>query len=154
MQNDAIMIPRPENPAKAFLRRYRALVIRQESLQRAIDAAYDRAYSCTSRLKPVHVQGGGTIYDRIAEDVARISDETEKLLEAREQANAALTEILEAIGAVQDETQKAVLTLRYVEGLEWPDVQEKLGYERTQAYVIHGWALQVVKRWMIDRGMI
>lgn len=138
---------RPDNPAKAFLRRYRALTARQVSLQMAIDAAYERAYSRTARLKAVNVQGGG-VYDRMAEDVAQITDATEQLKAAKAKVDAALSEILRAIDAVPDEMQRTVLTLRYVEGLDWISVQERIHYEPSQMFVIHGRALWAVKRWL------
>ena len=149
MQNDRNMIQRPENPAKTYLRRYRALVVQRDSLQRSINAAYDRAVSCTVRLKPVHVQGSGAVYDRMAEDVARITDETEKLREAKAKVDAALGEILTAINAVPDEMQKTVLMLRYVEGLDWISIAERIGYEERQTFIIHGRALWAVKQWML-----
>ena len=139
---------RPENPAKTYLRRYRALVVQQESLQRSIDAAYDRAYSCTQRLKPIRVQGGGGAYDRMAEDVARIADETEKLREAKAKVDAALADVLTAINAVPDEMQKTVLILRYVEGLDWISISERISYEERQTFVIHGRALWAVRKWL------
>lgn len=142
------LIRKPENPAKTYLRRYRALVIQQESLQRSIDAAYDRAYSCTQRLKPIRVQGGGGAYDRMAEDVARITDETEKLREAKAKVDAALADVLTAINAVQDEMQRTVLLLRYVEGLEWIAISERIHYEERQTFVIHGRALWAVRKWL------
>lgn len=142
------LIHSPGNPAKKYLRRYRALVARQESLQRSIDAAYDRAYSCTARLKPVTVTGGNGAFDRMAEDVAKIADETEQLQEAKSRVDAALAEILRAIEAVPDETQKTVLTLRYVEGLDWISISEKIGYEISNTYIMHGRALWNVRRWM------
>ena len=142
---------RPENPAKIYLRRYRALVIQRDSLQRSIDAAYDRAYSCTQRLKPVHVQGGGGVCDRMAEDVARITDATEQLRDAKAKVDAALGEILTAINAVPDEMQKTVLMLRYVEGLEWHKVAVQINYTEAGVYVLHGRALWNVKKWMEGR---
>jgi DNA-directed RNA polymerase specialized sigma24 family protein len=139
---------RPENPAKTYLKRYRALLIQRDSLQRSIEAAYGRAYSCTQRLRPVRVQGGGSVYDRMAEDVARISDETEQLKAAKERAEAALAEILAAIQAVPDEMQKTVLMLRYVEGLDWISISERIGYEISNTYILHGRALWSVRKWM------
>jgi DNA-directed RNA polymerase specialized sigma24 family protein len=139
---------RPENPAKTYLKRYRALLIQRDSLQRSIEAAYDRAYSCTQRLRPVRVQGGGSVYDRMAEDVARISDETEQLKAAKERAEKALAEIMSAIQAVPDEMQKTVLMLRYVEGLEWHKVAVQINYTEAGVYVLHGRALWNVKKWM------
>ena len=142
------LIPHKENPAKTYLKRYLALAIQRDSLQRSIDAAYDRAYSCTARLKPIHVQGGGNIYDRMAEDVARISDETEQFKAAKERAEEALAEILEAIQAVPDEMQKTVLLLRYVEGLDWASIAQGLHYEQRQTFILHGRALWQVNRYL------
>ena len=142
---------RPENPAKTYLRRYRALVVQRDSLQRSIDAAYDRAYSCTQRIKPVHVQGGGGMNDRMAEDVARITDATEQLRDAKAKVDAALGEILTAINAVPDEMQKTVLMLRYVEGLDWISLADKIGYEISNTYILHGRALWSVRKWMEGR---
>lgn len=147
------LIHKPENPAKTYLRRYRALVARQESIQRSIDAAYDRAYSCTARLKPITVTGGNGAYDRMAEDVAKIADETEQLQEAKARIDAALGEILRAIEAVPDEMQKAVLQMRYVEGLDWISISEKIGYEISNTYILHGRALWYVNRWMEGRKL-
>lgn len=146
--DNGVLIHRPENPAKTYLKRYRALLARQDSIQRAIDAAYDRAYSCTVRLKPITVTGGSGAYDRMAEDVAKIADETEHLREAKKQVSAALAEILAAIEAVPDELQKTVLTLRYVEGLDWISLSEKIGYEISNTYILHGRALWNVNQWL------
>ena len=139
---------RPENPAKTFLKRYRAMMARRESLQRAIDEAYDRATSITAKPKEINVSGGGGAGDRMAEDVVRAIDSTEQLRTVAAQIDRSLAEILAAIEAVQDETQKAVLTMRYIEGAGWADIQERLHYERTQTLVIHGRALWAVKQWM------
>ena len=142
---------RPENPAKTYLKRYRALVVQRDSLQRSIDAAYERAYSCTQRLKPIRVTGGGSVYDRMAEDVARITDATEQLRDAKAKVDAALGEILTAINAVPDEMQKTVLMLRYVEGLDWISLADKIGYEISNTYILHGRALWAVRKWMEER---
>lgn len=137
-----------ENPAKAFLKRYRAMLKRRESLQRAIDEAYDRATSCTQKLKAVHVDGGSAAYDRMAEDVVKATDSTEQLKAVARQIDRELSEILTAINSVPDEMQKTVLTLRYVEGLDWLKIQDNLHFERTQTLVVHGRGLWHVKQWL------
>lgn len=139
---------RPENPAKTYLKRYRALLIQRDSLQRSINAAYERATSCMVRLKPISVRGGAGAYDRMAEDVARISDETAQLEDAKAKTELALSEIMEAIQAVPDEMQRAVLLLRYVEGLDWITLSQRIGYEISNTYILHGRALWNVRRWM------
>lgn len=143
---------RPENPAKTFLKRYRAMMQRRESLQRSINEAYDRATNCTGKLKAIPVSGGGAAYDRMAEDVVKIADSTEQLKAVLMQIDKDLAEILTAIDAVPDERQKTVLTLRYIEGLDWLKIQEKMGYEKTQALVIHGRGLWQVKQYLIKIG--
>lgn len=145
------VIRKPENPAKVFLRRYRAIIARQESLQRAIDAAYEMALSCTQRLRPVHVSGGGGAYDRVADDIAVAIDETETLRKAKDDGDRALAEIMRAIDAVPDELQKTVLIMRYVEGLGWLEIAEKIHYEISNTYIIHGRALWNVRKWMDKR---
>lgn len=146
-----ILVRKAENPAKTYLKRYRALLIQRDSLQRSIDASYARATSCTARLKPIRVQGGGAAYDRMAEDVARISDETEQLKAAKERAENALSQIMAAIQAVPDEMQRTVLLLRYVEGLDWISLADKIGYEISNTYILHGRALWCVRKWMEGR---
>ena len=139
---------KPENPAKTYLKRYRALLAQRDSLQRSIDAAYERATSCTVRLKPISVSGGGGAYDRMAEDVARISDEAAQLKAAKEWTERALSVIMTAIQAVPDEMQRTVLLLRYVEGLDWITLSDRIGYEISNTYILHGRALWSVRRWM------
>lgn len=145
---------KPENPAKTFLKRYRAMMARRDSLQRSIDEAYDRATSCTQKLKAVHVDGGNAAYDRMAEDVVKAADSTEQLRAVIKDIDANLAEILEAIDAVPDEMQKTVLTMRYVEGLDWLNIQERLSYERTQTQKAHGFALWHVRQWMVRTGKL
>lgn len=143
---------RPENPAKAWLKRYRAMLARRQSLERAIAEAYDRATSITAKLKEVNVSGGGGPGDRMAEDVTRAIDSTVQLKYYAAIIDTALGEILEAIEAVQDETQKAVLTMRYIEGAGWTDIQDALHYEKTQIFILHGRALWQVQKWRKERA--
>ena len=146
------LIPHYDNPAKRFLRGYRAMMIRRESLLREIDRRRESATGTTVRLKPIQVQGGSGAYDRMAEDVARIVDAEEALTAEIAEISKRLTEILEAIASVPDEMQKTVLTLRYIEGLDWVQIQERICYERTQTLVLHGKALVHINRWMEKKG--
>ena len=140
-----------DNPAKRFLRGYRALVMRRDSLMREIDRRRESATGTTVRLKAINVQGGGGAYDRMAEDVARIVDAEETLGDALAEIGRRLREILTAIESVPDEMQKTVLTLRYIEGLDWISISERIGYEERQTFVIHGRALVEVNKWLMER---
>lgn len=143
---------KPENPAKAFLKRYRAMMRRRESLQRSIDGALDRATSCTSKPKEVSVCGSPASYDRMADDVVTALDGTEQLRRVIREIDTELNDILTAIDAVPDEMQKTVLTLRYIEGLGWEQIQEQLQIERSWGSKLHGRALWHVKKWLTERG--
>lgn len=136
-----------DNPAKEYLKRYRAALCRADALRMAINEAIERATDVSAKLRQVVVSGSGAS-DRIAEDVARAIDMSAPLYEELKQARRVLDEVMEAIGAVRDEMQKTVLILRYVEGMGWPDIQDKIGYERTQTLVIHGRALWHVNKWL------
>ncbi len=146
MPTDVLIKPR--NPAKDWLSRYRFLIKRRDALQRAIDDARERALACTVRLKPIHGTGGGGSYDRMAEDTALILDAEAQLIQAAAEADKALSEILAAIGSLQSEAQKTVLTMRYIACMDWTDIQAEMHYERTQTYIIHGRALNNIKKYL------
>ena len=138
-----------DNPAKRFLRGYRALLVRRDSLLREIERRRESATGTTVRLKEINVQSGGA-YDRMAEDVARIVDDEESLEDALQEIARKLKEILMAIESVPDEMQKTVLTLRYIEGLDWLPIAERIGYEISNTYIIHGRALVEVNKWLTE----
>lgn len=142
-------IRKPDNPAKAFLRQYRARKIRMESLSREIEKARERALSVTVRPKEVNVQGSHAAFDTMAEAVCKAADASETLYAEYQECNRVLVQIMQAISAVPDEMQKTVLTLRYVEGLDWISISERIGYEERQTFIIHGRALWAVKQWML-----
>lgn len=135
------------NPAKTMLMQYRALSIQLDSIRREVQRKRESLTSITVQLKPDVVKGSG-VSDRMAEAIAQIVDAEAQFAEIIGQITKAQREIMEAIKSVKDETQKAVLMLRYVEGLDWISIQERIGYERTQTLVIHGRALVAVNKWM------
>ena len=85
------------------------------------------------QLRADVVSGSGPS-DRMADTVAKIADMEASISGEADKVSAALDGVLAAIRAVPDQTQRTVLTLRYVEGLDWISVQERVGYERTQVY--------------------
>ena len=138
------------NPAKEFLRRYRAILHRQNSLIRALADLRDSQTNCTVKLKAIQVQGSGYVNDRMAENAAAAIELEDQILEAEAKAAQALAEILKAIDAVPEETQRSILTLRYIEGLDWLRVADRIGYEIANTYILHGKALLAVNKWMDD----
>ena len=143
-----IEIRKPDNPAKAFLRQYRARKIRMESLSREIEKARERALSVTVRPKEVNVMGSHAAFDSMAEAVCKAADASETLYAEWQECNRVLAQIMAAISAVPDEMQKTVLTLRYVEGMDWITIAKKISYSEARTYVIHGRALVKINRWL------
>lgn len=137
-----------KNPAKDFLNRYRHLVRRRESLMREIDMIRARATSTSIRIKDINVKSSSKIHDQMAEDAALLADSTAMLDSLVKEIDTALGEILMAIESVDDEKQKTVLTLRYVEGLSWQHVQTRMAYEHTQVMVLHGRALIKIRDYL------
>ena len=98
-----IEIRKPDNPAKAFLRQYRARKIRMESLSREIEKARERALSVTVRPKEINVQGSHAAFDSMAEAVCKAADASETLYAEYQECNRVLAQIMAAISAVPDE---------------------------------------------------
>lgn len=142
------MIRKKDNPAKTFLRRYIALSGRVDALSHAIDQAMERALNTGVSLKEVKVLSSPAEYDPMARDVVNAVDTCEILYRYKGEAEAALREILSAIDSLTDERQKEILTMRYVAGMGFQDIQEKIHYEKTQMYIIHGRALVEINKWL------
>ena len=142
------------NPAKAFLRRYRFILARQDSLIRQLAALRDRQTNCTVKLTGMPISGGGFVNDRMAEEVVRVIEIEEQLTEQERKAAKELEEILQAINSIKEEPLKTVLILRYCEGLYWEKIAERMGYEIRNVYILHGRALWKVNQWLNERGNI
>ncbi len=141
---------RPENPAKTYLRRYVWLKRQRDAIADEIRDHYASATRCTTRMNPIR-SSGGTAYDRMAEDVVRIADASARLEALERDIDRQLSEILDLIACITDERHKAVLTYRYIRGMSWEDIMEAMGYERTQIYVLHGYALKEANELLKER---
>lgn len=137
-----------ENPAKVFLRRYVSLCGRVDALQRAIDDAMSRAFSTNFTLKDVRVLSSPAEHDPMASDVCNAVDACELLYKYKADAEAVLREILEAVESLPDETQKELLTMRYIVGCGFPEIMNKMHYEKSQVFVIHGRALVQINKYL------
>lgn len=137
-----------ENPAKTFLRRYLGLSRRVDALTRSIDIAMERATSISVKLKEIRVMSSPAEHDPMAADVCTAVDACKMLFDEKAQAEKALQEILIAIRAVPDERQRAVLTMRYVEGREFSQIAEEMHFSEPAIYVAHGRALVIINKWL------
>lgn len=142
-----------ENPAKVFLRQYTGAVARVNALQRAIDQAMERAFNISVTLKEVRVMSSPAEHDPMAANVCTAADASEILYQEKAKADALLRDILAAIDSVTDERQKAVLTMRYVNGDPFLNISEALFLSEPAVYIAHGRALSAVNKWLEVRNV-
>lgn len=141
-----------QNPAKAYLLRYRGIKNKCAALERAIRQAFEDATNTTVTLKEICVQtsGGG---EMMANAVVNAMDATAMLEEQRKECQKTMREIMEAINSVPDETQQTVLIEHYINGRTLADIQTDICYEKRNTIIIHGRALWNVWQWMKKRGL-
>ena len=141
-----------QNPAKAYLLRYRGIKSKCAALERAIRQAFEDATNTTVTLKEICVQtsGGG---EMMANAVVNAMDATAMLEEQRKECQKTMREIMEAINSVPDETQQTVLIEHYINGRTLADIQTDICYEKRNTIIIHGRALWNVWQWMKKRGL-
>ena len=141
-----------QNPAKAFLMRYRNLQYKCAALERAISTALANATNTTVALKEICVQtsGGG---DMMANAVVSALDATKMLEEQRQEAARTMCEIMDAIKSVPDDVQQTILIERYINGRLLQDIQNDIHYEKRNTIILHGRALWNVWQYMKKRGL-
>lgn len=135
------------NPAKQFLRQYRSICGRINALAEAIDAARDRVALSGVKYKE-RVQNSPATHDPIADAIAEIIDETEALQAVQAEASQSLLQILAAIQSLPDETQKELLTWRYINGRSFSEIAARMNYSEPQLFAIHANALAGINRWI------
>jgi len=141
-----------ENPAKAFLRQYRAVSGRVESLRRVIAQEMERAQNTGLSVKEIKVLSSPAEHDPMAANICRAIDATVLLQAEIDKAAEVLRDILISINSLSDERQKEILTRRYIEGQDFKTIMEEMHYEKTQVYVLHGRALVCVNQWLKRRA--
>ena len=141
-----------QNPAKAYLMRYRSLKLECAALERAIRSAFEDATNTTVALKEICVQtsGGG---EMMANAVVNAIDATAMLERLREGCQQTMREIMTAIESVPDDTQKTVLIEKYINGRTLQQIQQDIHYEKRNTIIIHGRALWEVWQFMKRKGL-
>ena len=141
-----------QNPAKAYLLRYRGLQSKCNALERAIRSAFENATNTTVALKEICVQtsGGG---EMMANAVVNAMDATAMLEDYRRECQKTMREIMDAISSVPDDVQQTVLIEHYINGRTLADIQKDICYEKRNTIIIHGRALWNVWQWMKGKGL-
>ena len=141
-----------QNPAKAYLMRYRSLQFKCAALERAIRSAMDDATNTTVALKEICVQtsGGG---EMMANAVVNAIDATKALEDMRKEAAETMREIMDAIKSVKDDTLQTILVEKYINGRTLQQIQTDIHYEKRNTIILHGRALWEVRQYMKRKGL-
>lgn len=127
--------------AREYLAEIERLRVRIGTLKAELDAVY----ASINLLPGVSFDGVNvqtTVTDsRVLAAVEKCVDKTRKLAETIEEYEAAKAERIAKIHELDNPQQVAVLCARYIDGLYWWEIVEKLGISRATAYRVHGDAL-------------
>ena len=123
---------------KEYLKRYHVAELAEKEIQEEIDDLR------MNKMFPALIQDGmphGSSCMDLSEYAAQLDDLLTELKDQMEQRIRIRREITQRIEAMQDETEKTVLRLRYIHWLQWEQIAERMGYGWTQVHRIHGRAL-------------
>ena len=120
------------------LRRYHAAELAEREIREEIDDLR------MNKMFPALIQDGmphGSSCMDLSEYAAQLDVLMTELKDQMEQRIRIRREITQRIEAMQDETEKTVLRLRYIHWLRWEQIAERMGYSLRNITKIHGKAL-------------
>ena len=123
---------------KEYLRRYHAAELAEREIREEIDDLR------MNKMFPALIQDGmphGSSCMDLSEYAAQLDELLTELKDQMEQRIRIRREITQRIEAMQDETEKTVLRLRYIHCLRWEQIAERMGYSLRNITKIHGKAL-------------
>lgn len=127
---------------KQTLRQYRPALQYARKCFRELDDARNEGLR-SPRLDGMPRGGGGNGLD---EQIARIDALERRAAKARKKALDLAEQIEDMIDALEDNTQKTVLSLHYLKGYSWVKVGMVLHYTDRNVRRIHGKALEELRR--------
>ncbi len=135
--------------AKHWLSDYRDLCCRRDALLNELDTLRAATTRASGHLSQAHIRrlpAHGSFEERSLE-----------LIEAQNRLKSLVGHISESLAVrltlieqLADERHRLVLTLRYINGLEWFKVEHAMHYERRQVFYFHSEALKSVAKLMED----
>ena len=133
-------MPTPENELKIrYLSRYRRISKRIDRLLEEQSRWREMALKITPTLSqtPGGGESGSPIerpMDKVLEIDVEINREIDELQIVRQEIRAALNQL-------EDENLKLLMEYRYIDGLTWEQIAEKMDYSRQWVTSLHGTAL-------------
>ncbi len=127
---------------KAWLGRYRQLDQRIGQLAEEISLWRSRAQKITPSYEGQPRGGGEDRLQSAVEMILQLEKEADREIDA---LVALKGEIRRAIRTVEDSTLRLLLEYRYIHGLTWEQVAERMGYDQRWVYRLHGKALNCLE---------
>ena len=133
-------MPTPENEQKIrYLSRYRRLNQRIDRLLEEQSRWRERALKITPTLSQATGGGGsGSPIERPMDKVLEIDVEINREIDEMQIAR---KEIRETLNQLEDESLKLLMEYRYIDGLTWERIAEKMHYSWRHTCRLHGEAL-------------
>ena len=133
-------MPTPENELKIrYLSRYRRL---NERINRMLEEQYRwkcLAMKVTQNFSPT--PGGGESGSPIERPMDKVDELERKITQAIDELADIRMEIEAVLGQLEDDTLRKLMEYRYIDGLTWEQVEEKMHYSWRHTCRLHGEAL-------------
>lgn len=123
---------------KAYMREYRNHVRRVNRIESEIEELRIMRISISGRNDGMPRGSGQSDLSGYAAELDYLET---KLLEEKDSCILAYKDIANRINSLSNENEKDVLFYRYIKGLEWWEIAEKMGYSERQIHRYHGNAL-------------
>lgn len=140
------------NSVKRYLMEYHALVERRNALMEELERFREATVRATGQLSPARPSGKPDSPGAREDAMLRVVDAEEHLRQVIGHLGEALAVRLALIERLEDERQKTLLTLRYINGIGWEQIGYRMHYERTQVFAIHAGALEAVRSMLAEGG--
>lgn len=112
----------------------------------------DMATRATGSMEAARVGGTGA-RSKVETNVNKLIDIERAIERDAERLHNRITTTMELIEGVDSPKCKELLELRYIVGLKWEEVGERMHYDKRQSQRIHKRALEDVQRQMDARGI-
>lgn len=124
---------------KEFLSRYLEILAEEKDIREEIAYWESKAQKVTSSWSAVPSGGKGS--DKVQMGAIKIAELRESLIDKINHLAAVRIEIEQAIGTVQDDTQRRLLRRKYINGLTLEQIAVEMHYSYVHTCRIHGYAL-------------
>lgn len=133
-------MPTPENELKIrYLSRYRRLNQRIDRLLEEQSRWREMALKITPVLS--QTPGGGESGSPIERPMDKVLEIDEEINREIDELQTVRQEIRAALNQLEDENLKLLMEYRYIDGLTWEQIAEKMDYSRQWVTSLHGTAL-------------